>query len=129
VPLRHYLYVGDFFPEHGLVRFFDHQPVAAKPINTRLLESLIEKYFGALYSLARLPEEFGMSLTQDFIICDFYGAPREVLFLLADYAQQEGAIILDQGAHNLLLPSQLVESAAMNPPFADAALPKTGGMG
>src|SRR5271154_3157959 len=44
--LVHYLYVGHFIPEGGLVRSQDHRLCTTRPLNGELVTRLLRKYLG-----------------------------------------------------------------------------------
>ncbi|HEV3444360.1 MAG TPA: hypothetical protein VG099_06940 [Gemmataceae bacterium] len=111
--LIHYLYIGHFIPEGGLVRFQDHRPVATRPINLETVSRLLNKWLGETPSPEKLAKEWGMSIFPDYIVCHYSGPPL-ALEIAAEYAECEGAIILDLGSFSLLTPEELRQSAALN---------------
>jgi|SRR5581483_5745673 len=110
--LVHYLYVGHFIPEQGYVRFEDHQPVVSRPINRPAAVKLLRNYLGDAANPDQLPEHWAMSIMPDYVVCDHLGSPPAALQFAADYAQQEGATIIDMGSFSLMTPEQLRQSAA-----------------
>jgi hypothetical protein len=114
VALIHYLYIGHFIPEDGLVRFQDHRPYAACPINIEAVARLLKKHLGETAAANDLPERWGISILPEYIVCNV-GAPRPALEFAAEYAEREQAIILDLGSYSLMTPEQLRQSAALNP--------------
>jgi hypothetical protein len=121
--LVHYLYVGHFIPEGGLVRYREHRPCTTRPLNTELVTGLLRKYLGDQAAPETLPEEWGMSIFPDYIVC-YVWSPRAALQFAADYADQEGATIVDMGSFSLMTPAQLRQSATCKP--ASVAGPETG---
>ncbi len=110
--LVHYLYVGHFIPEGGLVRMKDHRPFAARPINQGVVNVLLRKYLGDAASPERLPEEWGISIFPDYLVCYAWSPPTALQFA-ADYAEQEGALIVDMGSFSLVAPKQLRQVASV----------------
>ncbi len=107
--LVHHLYTGHFVPEQGYVRFQGHQPVVTRPINMATVGRLLKSYLGGSATPDALPEQWAMSILPDYIVCD-RNAPPEALRFVADYAQQQGATLLDLGSFSLVAPEQLRES-------------------
>jgi hypothetical protein len=110
----HYLYVGHFVPEDGYVRFQGHEPTVARPINMQSVAALLSRYLGEAVGLEDIPARWGMSILPSRIVCDLIHSPAEALRFAADYAEQEGALLLDQGAFSLLTPEQVRQSATVN---------------
>jgi hypothetical protein len=108
------LYVGHFVPDDGLVRFQDHRPFATRPINVEKVARLLKNYLGEAASPDNLPEGWGMSILPEYIIC-YVNSPRPALEFAAEYAEREGATILDLGSFSLLTSEQLRQSATLNP--------------
>jgi hypothetical protein len=117
--LVHYLYIGHFIPEEGFVRIQDHRLVAARPLNMEVVDTLLRKYLGEKASTETLAEEWGMSIFPDYIVC-YAWSPRPALEFAADYAEQQGATIVNMGSFLLMTPEQLRQAAAFNPPSAAA---------
>ncbi len=115
--LVHYLYIGHFIPEEGFVRIQDHRLVATRPLNMEVVAMLLSKYLGDRASPETLAEEWGMSIFPDYIVC-YVWSPRAALEFAADYAEQQGATIVNMGSFLLMTPEQLRQSAAFNPPSA-----------
>lgn len=113
--LVHYLYIGHFIPEDGLVRIQDHRFVAARPLDMNVVSILLSKYLGDKASPETLPEEWGMSIFPDYIVC-YAGSPQAALEFVADYAEQQGATIVNMGSFLLMTPEQLRHSAGFNQP-------------
>jgi len=122
--LVHYLYVGHFIPEEGFVRIKDHRIVARRPLNVEVVAKLLRKYPGDTASPEALPEEWGMSVLPDYLVC-YVWSPRDALEFAADYAEQEGAIIVNMGSFLLMTPDQLRQWAAFS--AASAAPVESGG--
>ena len=72
---------------------------------------LLKTYLSGSPSPDSLPEEWGMSILPDYIVC-FRNSPPEALRFLADYAQQQGATLLDMGSFSLLAAEQLRQPGA-----------------
>jgi hypothetical protein len=111
--LVHYLYIGHFIPEEGYVRFQGHKPVVTCPINMPTVARLLKNYLGDSANPEALPDHWAMSILPDYIVCDHLGSPAAALRFAADYAQQEGATIIDMGSFSLMTPEQLRQSAAV----------------
>ncbi len=111
--LVHYLYIGHFIPEEGYVRFQDHKPAVTRPIDMQTVTKLLKSYLGPTANVKELPDRWAMSILPDYIVCNYLGSPAEALRFVADYAQQEGATILDMGSFSLLTPEQLRQSATV----------------
>lgn len=116
----HYLYIGHFIPEEGFARFKDNQPIAAHPINKVAAAGLLMKYLGNAASLEAIPEEWAMSVLTDYLVC-VLGSPSPALEFAAEYAEHEGAMIVDMGSFSLMTPDQLRQWAGLNanPPVQD----------
>ena len=111
--LIHYLYIGHFIPEQGFVRFQDHKPAVTRPIEMPTVVRLLRKYLGDSANPEELPDDWAMSILPDYIVCDHLGSSAKALQLVAEYAQQEGATILDQGSFSLMTPEELRQSIAL----------------
>ena len=118
--LIHYLYIGHFIPEEGYIRFLDNKPAVTRPIDMSRLTVLLRNYLGANVTPDDLPATWAMSILPEYIVCNYYGSPIEALRFVADYAQQEGAMILDQGSFTLLTPDQVRQSATVLRPAQPA---------
>ena len=103
--LVHYLYVGHFVPEMGYVKCNGHSFVTERPIDTEAVAALLK-------NKDAFPAEWGMSLLENYIVCDYYGAPPDALQFVADYAEQQGATIVDLGSFTLVAPARLRETVA-----------------
>lgn len=104
--LAHLLYAGHFVPEGDYVRFDGHAPVVSLPINTDTVRELVAKYAGEAAPFDELPERWALSVLPDYLVCGF-GSPTPALLLVAEYAEREGAVLLDLGSFRVLTPEQV----------------------
>lgn len=111
--LVHYLYIGHFIPEQEYVRFQDHKPAVTRPLDMPTVLRLLRKYLGDRANCEELPDDWAMSILPEYIVCNHYGSAAPALQFAADYAQQEGATILDLGSFSLMTPEQLRQSVAL----------------
>lgn len=111
--LVHYLYIGHFIPEQGYVRFQDHKPAVARPLEMPAVLRLLRKHLGDSANPEQLPDDWAMSILPEYIVCNYYGSAASALRFAADYAQQEGATILDVGSFSLMTPEQLRQSITL----------------
>jgi hypothetical protein len=74
----------------------------------------MEKHLGTAISAVNVADRTVVSITPRWIVCGT-GARHQVLEFGAAYAEQQGAIILDQGRFTLMTPDQLRQSASLNP--------------
>lgn len=105
--LVHYLYIGHFIPDQGYVLFRNHKPVVTGPVNRLTAVRLLKNSLGDAANLDQLSDDWAMSILPEYIVCDQLGSPPAALRFAADYAQQEGATIVDMGSFCLLSPEQL----------------------
>jgi hypothetical protein len=98
--LAHLLYAGHFVPEGDYVRFDGHAPVVSRPINTDTVRELVAKHAGEGASLDEL------QVLPDYLVCGF-GSPTPALLVVAEYAEREGATLLDLGSFRVLTPEQV----------------------
>ncbi|MGH7225090.1 MAG: hypothetical protein ACRELF_17855 [Gemmataceae bacterium] len=108
-----YLYIGHFIAERSYVRFQDHKPAVTRPLEMPTVLRLLRKYLGDSANPEELPDDWAMSILLEDIVCNHYGSAAPALRLAADYAQQEGATILDLGSFSLMTPEQLRQSVAL----------------
>jgi hypothetical protein len=111
--LVHYLYIGHFIPEQGYVRFQGHKPAVTRPVDRATVTALLKQYLGETATPNELPDVWAMSILPDYIVCDLLGSPAETLRFVAEYAEETGAVILNQGSFSLMTPAQVRESATI----------------
>jgi hypothetical protein len=111
--LVHHLYIGHFIPEQGYVRFQGHEPAVTRPVDRTTVTALLKHYLGESATPGELPDLWAMSILSDYIVCDLLGSPAEALRFAADYAEQTGAVLFNQGSFSLLTPAQLRQEATI----------------
>jgi hypothetical protein len=107
MPLIHYLYVGHFVPHEGFIRLQEGRPVCEKPLDSLAVSELLRRHIGKEIDIDNIPSKCGMAITPDYIVCNRYGS-KQVLELIAEYAKQKDAYIVDLGSLMLLNPEDLV---------------------
>jgi hypothetical protein len=114
--LIHYLFLGHFEREGGMVRFSKdpgsrvYGPVVRKPLDAEAIGLLLREVTGGEGSRNDIPEGWPIYLKDGYLVCDKYSRDPEVIRFVKVLVRQTGCDIYDVAAHcDIALNAWLVE--------------------
>lgn len=106
----HYLYIGHFEHEDGLVRFANtsvepiFRPVVSRPVNLETVEQLLRDN-GA--SSSAIPDDWQVWIEDGYLVCDRHTHSREAIEFIVQLAKRTSCEIWDYSALSEIKPEEL----------------------
>ena len=103
--LIHYLFLGHFEREGGMVRFSKnpgnraYSPVVREPLGVEAISLVLRQLTGAKGDRHSIPDGWPIWLKNGYLVCDKYTRDPDVVKFVTLFAERTGCDIYDVAAH------------------------------